>query len=368
MKITKYYRIIPIFTVVLTSLLFLNQSLFASQANTLVVTGWDVYGDPNHPGKTIGFKSFEKKTGVNIQFKPLSNLDDIVSAAESSEYYDIFIISNEGIQILHDMGLVNPLNLSELPNYQNLHHNLKYSEWSQFESRIYAVPWAWGPTGLMYDKQLVNNSNSWEMLWNPKYKGKVAMWDDISMIWTTALALGYKNVYSLTRTQLDNVKNKLFEFNDLSPLYYKGGGDEITLARNGKIVVFNRWYDPSERLKANGKNFGMIIPKEGAVGMFDSYLISKNSNQSSLAHQFINHQISPEVQQQMVKFTGLAPANIETLSLLKPEVIKALHLDNPDYFNQMLLWNHMPRKNLYEKVMQAVRKDFKQKNKSTQVE
>ncbi len=103
----------------------------------------------------------------------------------------------------------------------------------------------------------------------------------------------------------------------------------------------------------------MFIPKEGAVGMFDSYLISKKTSKKTLAHKYINHQISPPVQQQMVRITGLAPANIETLSLLTPEEIKALHLDEPDYFNRMLLWDHMPRKQLYEDVLRSVREDLK---------
>ena len=344
-----------------TVLIVFSTSLSAEQPRVLRIAGWDVYADPNNPNKTIGFKEFEKKTNSKIIFKPLSNLDDIISVAESDEQYDIFIISNEGIRILHDMDLIQSLDLNTLPNYQNLHHNLKYSEWSQFNSKIYAIPWAWGPTGLMYNKDIIKSPKSWNTLWNPKYKGKVAMWDDISMIWTTALSLGYKNVYSLTKKQLSEVKKKLLSFNKLSATYYKGGGDEVELAQKGKIIAFNSWYDPSARLKKFGKNFAMFIPKEGAVGMFDSYLISKNTKALKLAHQYRDHQISPDIQKLMVNITGLAPANIETLALLKENEIKALHLDDPDYFNRMLLWDHMPRKNLYEKVLEQVRKDYKLK-------
>jgi spermidine/putrescine-binding protein len=190
------YKNNSILILMFTLVLLFSQNLLAEEKAVLRITGWDVYGDPDHPHKTIGFKSFEQKTGVEIKFKPLSHLDDIISAAESGEEFNVFIISNEGIRILHDMELVNPLNLASLPNYQNLHHNLKHSEWSQFNSRVYAAPWAWSPTGLMYDKDVINNPDSWSTLWDPKYKGKTAMWDDVSMVWTTALALGYKNVYS----------------------------------------------------------------------------------------------------------------------------------------------------------------------------
>ena len=340
-----------------------SQNLLADKSNNLRIAGWDVYADPERADKTIGYKSFEEKTSTNIVFTPLSTLDDIVNLAEAAKHYDLFIVSNEGIKILHDMGLVVNIDLHKLPNYQNLHHNLKYSSWSQFDSQVYAVPWAWGPTGLMYNKDLIQTPDSWDVLWDPKYKGKVGMWNDISMIWTTALSLDYKNVYSLTREQLDKVKQKLFKFNSMQAIYYKGGGDELALATKGQLALFNSWYDPSARLKAKGKHFSMIIPKEGAVGMFDSYLISKDSHHHDLALQYINHQISPEIQNQMVKITGLAPANIETLTLLKPEEIRALHLDDANYFNRMLLWDHMPRKNLYDEVLQAVRHDLKQKQR-----
>ena len=350
-----------IFLLLISMMILMPQNLLAGDKVILRIAGWDAYSDPDRPDKVIGYQSFEKETGAVIFFKPLSNLDDIVTMAESDEAYDIFIISNEGIRNLHDMGLVSPLNLRDLPNYQNLHHNLRYSQWSQFDSRVYAVPWAWGPTGLMYNTDIIKNPDSWNTLWDSQYKGKVAMWDDISIIWTTALSLGYKNVYSLTRKQLEAVKNKLLLFNDQVHLYYKGGGEELEHVIKGELVAYSSWYDPSARLSAAGKNFAMIIPKEGAVGMFDSYLISKQSQQSTLAHQFINHQISPAIQQQMVAITGLAPANIETLSLLKPDKIKALHLDDADYFNRMLLWDHMPRRNLYEEVLDAVRNDYKQK-------
>ena len=168
-----------LFIVFISLLSCFSSNVIAQDQSILRIAGWDVYADPLHSNKTIGYASFEQKTGAQIQFTPLSNLDDIVSAAESEVEYDIFIISNEGIRLLHDMGLVSPLDLSALPNYQNLHHNLEYSEWSQFESKVYAVPWAWGPTGLMYDKDVISNPDSWNILWDPKYAGKVGMWDDV---------------------------------------------------------------------------------------------------------------------------------------------------------------------------------------------
>ena len=329
----------------------------------LKIAGWDVYADPINKNKTIGYKNFEEKHKVRIEFTPLQNLDSILELAESEEHQDVFIISNEGIRLLHDMELVQPLKLDKLPAYQNLYHNLQYSEWSLFNGHVFAAPWAWGPTGLLYNADVIKEPDSWGVLWRPEYRGKVSLWNDVSMIWTTALYLGYKNIYSLTRKQLKAVENKLIELNKYVYGYYEGETEEFDYVLNKNVVALNSWFDPSSRLKKEGKNFKMIIPREGAVGMFDSYLISKQNHFEDIAYKYIDHQLSPEVQREMVRVTGLAPANIETLGLLNPEEIKALHLDEPDYFNKMVLWNHMPRKHMYEQVLHNVRKDLQKRQR-----
>ena len=121
----------------------------AHERKILRVAGWDVYADPENKTKTIGYRDFEEEFGVTIEFTPLQNLDKIIDTAESGADFDVFIISNEGIQLLHDMNLVVPLDLKQMPHYQDLHHSLRYNDWSLFDRQIYAVPWAWGPTGLL---------------------------------------------------------------------------------------------------------------------------------------------------------------------------------------------------------------------------
>ena len=342
------------------TLLFLAALVNAHERKVLRVAGWDVYADPENKSKTIGYRSFEEKYNVSIEFEPLANLDDIVDIAESRDDYDVFIISNEGIRILHDMELVAPLELNRLTHYSSLHHRLRYTEWASFDSKVYAVPWAWGPTGLLYDTDVMPEPDSWNVLWDEAYRGRVALWDDVSMIWTAALALGYRNVYSLTRAQLAEVRTKLLELNGNVHGYYQGEADELRFMTEGKVVALNSWFDPSARLRSNGRNYKMVIPREGAVGMFDSYLISASTHHTEIAHQYINHQISPPIQQKLVRITGLEPANIETLALLTPDEIKALHLDESEYFNRMLLWDNMPRKHLYKEVLEDVRAHLEQ--------
>ena len=356
-------NILCFFTLILPLLVGNIIAETTAEQKILHVAGWDAYADPKNRNKTIGYEVFEKQTGYTIEFTPLNNLEEIIHYAETETDIDVLIISNEGIEILYKMNLINSLDVQNIPNYQDLHHSLRYSRWSQFDGKIYAVPWAWGPTGLLYDSNKVEEPESWNIIWDPKYSGKISLWDDLSMIWITALSLGYKNVYNLTYEQLDEVKHKLLQLNDHIHSYYSGEQDEMELLSSGKVLIANSWFDPSARLAEHGKQFKMKIPKEGAVGMFDSYLLSHNCKSAQVSINYINHQISPKVQLKMSRTTGLAPSNIETLALMSQDEIKALHLDDQNYFRKMLLWNVMPRKHLYEKLMDDVRQDLKKKRR-----
>ena len=356
--------IVPKQTYALIAIFFMlvnGDTIAESIANlpVLHVAGWDVYSDPEYRNKTIGYKSFENQFGYSIEFTPLNNLDEIIYYAETNKDVDVLIISNEGIEILYKMNLAEKLDLEKIPYYQDLHHSLRYSSWSQFDGGVYAVPWAWGPTGLLYDSKIIAEPESWNIFWDPKYRGKVSLWNDVSMIWITALTLGYNNVYNLTQDQLNEVKQKLLLLNDQVHSYYKGEQEELELLISGKVFITNSWFDPSSRLNKHNREFKMVIPKEGAVGMFDSYMLSRNNKLNEISHQFINHQISPEIQLQLSRITGLSPSNIETLAFMTQDEIQALHLNDPSYFRKMILWNVMPRKNLYEKVMKEVRQQIK---------
>jgi len=326
----------------------------------LRVVGWDVYSDPDNNRKTIGYQAFEREYGVNIEYTPLKNLDDIIEAAESRKQYDVIIISNEGIQVLQDMRLVTAIDKVKLTNYLDLNANISNYKKCHFPNKVCAVPWSWGATGLIYDTNSMSEPDSWNDLWDPRYKGQVTVWNDVSMVWFTALSLGYKNVYNLTRQQLADVKAKLLKLNKQVHHYYSGQQDALEHIRGEEAILMNAWFDPSVRLRQENLFFKKITPQEGVVGMFDSLLISKKTSNIDVAHQFIDYMIKPQVQHLMVSKTGLAPANTKTVNLLEAHQIDSLHLDDEYFFNRMILRDVMPRKHLYEAILKDVREDFKQ--------
>ena len=87
---------------------------------------------------------------------------------------------------------------------------------------MYGVPFTWGPNPLLYDTTYFAKApDSWAVLWDPKLKGKISAWDELSTIYMAAQVLGYdkpdpNHIYNLSDQELENVRKKLLE---LKPEY-----------------------------------------------------------------------------------------------------------------------------------------------------
>jgi len=102
----------------LITLTFIAGSALAQTATNekiLRIAGWDVYADPEKQNKTIGYKTFEEQSGYAIEFTALTNLDEIISYAETETDIDVLIISNEGIKTLYKMNLAHDIDLQKIP-------------------------------------------------------------------------------------------------------------------------------------------------------------------------------------------------------------------------------------------------------------
>jgi putative spermidine/putrescine transport system substrate-binding protein/spermidine/putrescine transport system substrate-binding protein len=73
------------------------------------------------------------------------------------------------------------------------------------------------PTPLLYDTTAFSTPpESWKALWDPKLKGKISVWDDLSTVYMAAQVLGFDkpsphHLYELSDAELVTVKTKLIE-------------------------------------------------------------------------------------------------------------------------------------------------------------
>ena len=188
-------------------------------------------------------------------------------------------------------------------------------------------------------------------------KGKISLWDDKSAIYVAARLNGDMNIYSLDDAQFEAAKQKLIEQKPLVRKYWGTAGELINLYANGEVWISNTWggYQSAELVK-QGIPVKEFIPIENAEGWMDSWQIVKGSKNKDCAYKWINFSISPAGQCGVSGVTGYGSSNPGALrECVDAETFAALHMDDVDYINRLMLWEEPARLEKYINTWNAVK-------------
>src|SRR6202044_3557447 len=157
--------------------------------------------------------------------------------------YDVISPSSDVAGSIAAAGLAGPLGLLKKTIYPPLFPPLISLPLVRVKGQVFGVPFMWGPDPLIYDTTVFAQApDSWNVLWDPKYKGKISVWDDLSTIYMAAQVLGYdkpepSQLYNLSDEQLEAVKKKLMELKPNIRKMWSTGGELTNLFQNHEIVA-----------------------------------------------------------------------------------------------------------------------------------
>ncbi|HEX5576125.1 MAG TPA: extracellular solute-binding protein, partial [Gemmatimonadales bacterium] len=175
---------------------------------------WEGYTD------TLFASPFEQACGVKVNATYMGSSDDLVAKlrAGGAETIDLISPSSDAATAIIEAGLAGPLDLKRIPSYDNLSEGFRKLQVARKGDVVYGVPWAFGPNPLIYDTTKVKGApDSWGVLWDKKYRGKLSLQDDIATLYMVAQYLGLDDpndptkLYNLSDRELARVKAKMLE-------------------------------------------------------------------------------------------------------------------------------------------------------------
>src|ERR1700737_1807359 len=177
---------------------------------TLTLLVWEGYADPSFIG------AFEGSHHCKVVASYMGTSDELVAKLRggSASNYDVISPSSDVAAAIVRAGLAAPLDLAKLPSYSALSRRLRDSSLVKATGQTYGVPFMWGPNPLLYDASVfAQPPDSWNVLWEPRFKSKVSVWDELSTIYMAAQVLDYdkpdpSQIYNLSDSQLDAGKKK----------------------------------------------------------------------------------------------------------------------------------------------------------------
>ena len=184
----------------------------------------------------------------------------------------------------------------------------------------YSVGYMWGTVGLIYNPKYIpdEEAESWNVLQNPAYKGKVLMKDAFRDVYTAllialnkeAIDAGTKDMHTLafdtSEESIGQVEDYLNSFKESICGWEADFGKEQMTKELAWINL--SWSGDAQWAIDEAAEIGMDlrynIPSEGSAVWFDGWVIPKYAKNTKAARYFINFMCMPENAIRNMDMTG----------------------------------------------------------------
>ena len=258
----------------------------ASDDNVVYVYNWGEYIEE----ETLAM--FEEETGIRVVYNTFETNEGLYSRLKT-ESYDVIIPSDYMISRMIQEDMLQPLDYSKIPNFSLIGEEYTYKEYDPEQK--YSVPYTWGVVGIVYNTTKVDEEDlgSWDLLWNEKYRGKTAMFDNSRDAFGLLLKyLGYSN----NTTDPDELREAAQLLIDTKDNYQGFFMDQLMEKLPNEELVAAPYYNGDAVTMADeNPDLGFYVPEEGSNLFFDAMCIPKNARNVENAHKFINFMCRTDV-------------------------------------------------------------------------
>jgi spermidine/putrescine transport system substrate-binding protein len=252
--------------------------------------------------------SFERKTGIRVTQDFYSSSEQLLAKLQAGgSAYDVVVPSDYMVSIMIKSDVIQELNKSKIPNLDNL--KKEFTDLPYDPDNNYSVPYQWGTAGICYDKGAVDERvTGWDLLWNEKYAGEMAMMTEMRATMGAALEYLGHSMNSTEGDELDAAAQALKEQKTLLRGYFDS--NEIREMLIGGELVAGYMYS-GDALQAMAKNdkLDYVLPAEGALIWTDAMAIPAAAPHPENAHKFLSHILEAKVHAAISNYTNYGCPN-----------------------------------------------------------
>ena len=320
-------------------LMLLCSALFASckssdaeRSRVLKIYSWADYIDEDVLSEFPAWYKQQTGEDVRIIFQTFDINEVMLTKIERGhEDFDVVCPSEYIIERMLKKDLLLPIdrNFGRTPDYipnisPYIKEQLNKTSRPGRTTTDYAVPYMWGTTGILYNRDAITarEASSWHCLWNPKNRGKILMKDSYRDAYGTATIYAHAKELAfgiLTVEQLLNDSSS--RAIALAEKYLKAMKPNISgweadfgkeMMTKGKTWFNLTWSGDAvwaiEEAETVGVSLGYEVPREGSNIWYDGWVIPRYARNVRAASYFINYLCRPEIALRNMEAIGYVSA------------------------------------------------------------
>jgi spermidine/putrescine transport system substrate-binding protein len=236
------------------------------------------------------------------------------------------------IQKYRDAGIIEPWDVSRIPNYAEIDPIFKKSKVWADDTGVWFIPTDYAYTAVAYNSKDVPAEDvaSLDVFKNPKYAGRISLPDNADDVWALALlATGVSDWTSVTDAQFTAAADWLRAVNPNVKAYWSDPSQLSQMMASGEVQVAWSWNDVVALLSAQNYPIGFQRQAKEGVSSFICGMINLKGAPGSedKAYDFINAWLDHGSAKGLLDTVGYAATGTVALATIDPALLKAAYLD-----------------------------------------
>ena len=284
-----------------------------SSKNKIIVFNYGDYIDSSLLDK------FEKETGIKVVYEEFLTPEAMYTKYKNGAVdYDLICCSDYMLDKMIKEKEVRKIDYSKMKYVKNI--GKKYWEMSKsFDSTLsYTIPYYWGTVGILYNKKMMDYvPDSWEALWDKKYKNNIIMQNSVRDSFIPALI---RHGYSVNTTDKNELKTALEDLKQQKEIVQSYLVDEIRDDMANNQAAMGLIYSGEASIAQDyNEDLEYVVPKEGSNIWVDSWVIPKSSKNYDGAVKFLDFLCREDVAMKNFEYVYYSTPNEAVLKQIDDE-------------------------------------------------
>lgn len=325
----------------------MNRSLIALLAIVVVAAGgYYYYTQMNKPGETTAptpdttavatsdgeailftwedwenppfLAEYKEKYGKEPMSSIFADEDEAFAKMRAGYKPDVMAPCSYEFERWQEAGLIQPIDVTKLKYWKDIPASLKnIPGMMKSETEAWFIPQYWANTSVTYRTDLAPEyvgKESWNILFDPKYKGKVAGLDGVDDTVTLVAKTIGVDPYNMSADDWKKVQAKLREF-VASARFISSDETQLTQALgSGEVVAAITWNQTPAALKRDGKAVAYMNPPGGMFTYVCGLVLHAESKNVEKAYTLIDSGIAPGAMKYQLEELNNGPGNTSILA------------------------------------------------------
>lgn len=313
-----------LFSVLLAAVLLICSLPVTASAEpvTINVYNWGQYISDGTDDYIDVNRAFTEATGIEVNYMTFDSNETMYTKLKTGgSSYDVIIPSDYMVARLIAEDMLLPLDYDNIPNYAFVDDAYKNTDFDP--ENKYTVPYTWGTVGVIYNTKYVDEADtgSWDLLWNPKYAGKILMFDNPRDAFAISeLLLGI----SINTQDEDELRSAAYKLIEQKPLVQAYVMDQIFAAMTHEEAWIAPYYAGDYLFMADeNEDLAFYFPKEGFNLFIDAMCIPKSAQHKKEAEAYINFLCSAEISGENLDYLGYSTPVPEAKQYMDPAMAES---------------------------------------------